>query len=416
MLTAKSDEMTSTTLTWGAWYGDQQLELAFPRSWKVSINEIVDAPRLMDHEIENAIQGSLEKTGLIEKRTPGKTVAIGIEDITRPIRFERILMHLLSGLAKGGIDRNNIQLIICNGAHAPMTKSELNKKLGREVCGNFHVLNHNSYENLTDTGIVLGKTPVRINRAFMEADIRILLGSIIPHSFAGFSAGAKLILPGLADIATLERSHKYVMMGFRGGVNDVEVNKFRGEIEWVAKQIGVDFFVGVVPNSKREISGVFAGDVVEAHRAGVDFARKIYKTEIKPPYDVVIFNAYPKDSELLQADTAMTPLKTIEEELLTPDGTIVVVSRCSNGLGYHGLFGTGMRLSRKPIKRRYLKGRDLIILAPGINPAEYKTLYWDGYHLAQNWDSALSRLKSRFAEECRVAVFPTAPLQLLIPA
>jgi len=409
----KLPDTQTISIPWGAWDGDVTFDLSFPSDWEIDLHAIEDSPRLDDRNIQSALKLPVGTPDLGEMARGKNKVVIAVEDITRPVRFERVLEYLMSALLKAGVRKEQILFVMCNGAHAPMLKADLRKKLGQRILDEYLILNHNPYDNLSDTGIVLGKTPVRINRAFMEADLRIVLGSIIPHSFAGFSAGAKLILPGLADIATLERSHKYVMMGFRGGVNDVEVNKFREEIEDVAGQIGVDFFVGVVPDSKREIAGVFAGDVVEAHRAGVNFGRRIYRTEIRPPYDVAVFNAYPKDGELLQADTALTALKTLKEEVLTPDGVIVIISRCSNGLGYHGLFGPGMRLSRKPIKRRYLNGRDLIVVAPGINHVEFNTLYWDGYTLANEWDAVISHLKKRYHDKCRVAVFPTAPLQLL---
>jgi hypothetical protein len=203
------------------------------------------------------------------------------------------------------------------------------------------------------------------------------------------------------------------MMGFRGGVNDVDTNKFRSEIEDVIKGIGVDFFVGIVPNSKRKPAGVFAGNVISAHRAGVEFARNIYKSEFEPSTDVAVMNAYPKDSELIQADTALTPLKMSTADMIREEGVLIITSRCSNGFGYHSLFGPGMRLSRKPIKKRFLKGRDLILFSPHVNEAEFRRLYWHGYRLANDWNTVISYLENRFKGTCSVSIFPTAPIQLL---
>lgn len=389
------------------------LDLSFPSLWEVDISRIFDSPRLEDGNIKAAFQNSFGTRPLKEMASRKRNIVIAVEDITRPVRLERILRTVIQELRAAGVKKKNIILIACNGAHAPMPRADLVKKIGKSIVKDFLILNHNPYDNLSETGMVLGKTPVKVNRNFYKADFKIAVGSIIPHNFAGFSSGGKLILPGLSDIATLERSHKYVMMGFRGGVNDVETNKFRLEIEEVVNRIGVDFFVGVVPNSRREIAGVFTGHIVDAHRAGVEFARKVFGTKHQTSYDIAVLNAYPKDSELLQADTALTPLKTTKAEIIKEDGVIVIISKCSNGFGYHALFGPGMRLSRKPIKRRFLKGKDLIVFAPGINQAEFRSLYWEGYTLADRWNSVISLLENRFPGRCRVSVMPCAPLQLL---
>jgi nickel-dependent lactate racemase len=409
----KQDASKVVSIPWGAWYKDIMIDIWFPKNWDVRINRIVDAHETDDEDIKKSILNPIDTKSLKQLAAGKKNVLLAVEDITRPSELEKPLLNILHILGQAGVQRENITFVICNGAHAPMLKMDLEKKLGKYVLDNFITLNHNPYDNLSDTGIFLGKTPVKINRNYFEADLKIAIGSILPHNFAGFSAGAKLILPGLADIATLERTHKFVMMGFRGGVNDVDTNKFRSEIEDVIKGIGVDFFVGIVPNSKRKPAGVFAGNVISAHRAGVEFARNIYKSEFEPSTDVAVMNAYPKDSELIQADTALTPLKMSTADMIREEGVLIITSRCSNGFGYHSLFGPGMRLSRKPIKKRFLKGRDLILFSPHVNEAEFRRLYWHGYRLANDWNTVISYLENRFKGTCSVSIFPTAPIQLL---
>jgi len=409
----KMEDKYTVSIAWGAWDGDSLMELSIPSRWHADVCTIADAPRLGAKKIRAAVQNSFSASSLRDLAREKQKIVVALEDITRPARLERVLQSLISEFKAAGVKKKHISFIVCNGAHAPMSRAEMVSKFGANIVRDFLVLNHNPYENLAETGVVLGKTPVRINRLFYEADLRIAVGSIIPHSFAGFSSGAKLVLPGLSDLATLERSHKYVMMGFRGGVNDVEANKFRLEIEEVVATIGLDCFIGVVPNSNREVAGVFAGNVVDAHRAGVNFARQVFSTNIRESYDVVVLNAYPKDSELLQADTALTALKTTKKEIVKEGGVLVVVSKCSRGLGHHSLFGPGMPLYRRPIKRRSLQGRDLILFTPNINQAEFQLLYWNGYRLANSWEAVISLLKKRFPGECSIAILPFAPLQLL---
>ena len=202
------------------------------------------------------------------------------------------------------------------------------------------------------------------------------------------------------------------MMGLRGGVDDVDKNKFRLEMEDAVRKVGLDFFIGVVPNSKREAARIYAGDMVEAHRQGVDFARKIYRTRISGKYDILVLNAYPKDTDLIQTETAFTPLRTIGTEIMKEKGILIVVSCCSKGLGYHALFGPGMRLYRRPSEQRQWKGRDLIIFSPNLHQREFHTIFWKGYQLVNNFDSLFLQLKERFENGCDVAILPCAPLQL----
>lgn len=403
----------TVSIPWGAWYKDSALQLSFPENCEIIKASINDAPTISEAEIKSAFKNPFGSAALRELARGKKNVAITVEDITRPAMLDIVLENVTSELLKTGIKNEDIVFVISNGAHAPMTREDIKYKLGESILSNYLVLNHNPYDNLVDTGVVLGKTPVKVNCHYMEADLKIAIGSIIPHPFAGFGSGGKLILPGLSDIATLERSHKFVMMGFRGGVNDVENNKFRLELENVVSQIGLDFYIGIVPNSTRETAGLFVGHFVKAHRKGVDFARKVFRTKVPLQNDVVILNAYPKDTELLQADTVFTFLKTMKSEILKEDGIIVVTSRCSNGLGYHGLFGPNMRLYKQPVKHRFLKDRDLLFLSPNINKAEFVSIFWDGYHFENSLDSLFSFLKNRFRNQFKALLLPLAPLQLL---
>lgn len=413
MSAVKHNSHEKITIPWGAWHGDHDLDLRFPFEWDIDVARIKDGKRLNSAHIERALHHPLGTDPLQHIAVGRKNAVVAVEDITRPTRLEPLLNAIVDTLGKAGLKDDQIRFVIAVGAHAPMHKHQMEMKYGETLLKRFIFLNHNPYDNLTDTGIMLEKTPVRLNTFFHEADLKIAVGTIMPHSFAGFSSGAKLLLPGLSDMATLERTHKFVMMGFRGGVNDVETNKFRAEIEGVAQEVGLDFFCGVVPNSTRDIAGLFSGDVIEAHRKGVGFARNVFRTIVQPEADIAILNSYPKDTELFQADAALTPLKTIKSSLVKENGTYIIISRCSDGYGYHSLFGPGMPLSRKSVKRGLLKNRDLIVFAPGINVPEFKTMYWDGYTLCNQWDHVLELISEKHPDHCRVTVLPSAPLQLL---
>ena len=251
-----------------------------------------------------------------------------------------------------------------------------------------------------------------MNRHYLHADLRILVGSTLPHPFAGFSGGAKLVIPGLCDLDATERSHKFVLMGLRRG-NGLERNRFRLEIEGHVRRLGVHFNVSVVSNEHREPAGVFAGDLVASHRRACALAEELYRTEIEHTYDCAIVNAYPKDSDLIQSENALGALRRLARPAVREGGIIVLATAASQGLGRHGLFEPGGRAFRKPARNRTLGDRSLWLYAPSLTERQARRLHWEGYpffcdprHLAAAPESALPG-------PTRAAILPSAPMQLL---
>ncbi len=257
----------------------------------------------------------------------------------------------------------------------------------------------------------MGNIPVRINKFYMDADLKIAVGSILPHPFAGFSGGAKLVIPGLASIEILVRIHKLVLKGLGGGAGRIDNNKFRNDIEKAVSEIGLDYFVGYIPNAKRQIVGVFAGDMISAHRAGAAYAKAMYETEVINAMDIAILNAYPKDTEFLQSDTVFSILKPFINKI-NERGTVVVTTACSEGFGYHSLFSPGMELYRRPSEKGFLSERRLIYFSPNINKYESCGIVWEGYSFFNKWEDVVLSLSEIYTDSCRVAIFPTAPIQL----
>ncbi len=403
--------MKTAYVPWGAWHQEKDFELQFPENWEIQVCNISSEKGIDNNQIREALLNPVGTERISSIARGKKTVAIAVEDVTRPSYLGDIVSVIIDELNSCDIKKEDIRFIICNGAHRSLQRADLLKKLGREIVENYLIINHNPYENLVSTDITMGNIPVTINKFFLDADFRIVVGSILPHAFAGFSGGAKLVIPGLAGIDILARSHKFVLMGLRGGVGHVENNKFRTEIEDIVSKIRVDFFAGYVPDSKREITGIFAGDIIAAHRAGREFTKKFYTTKVPDGIDIAILNAYPKDMEFLQADTVFSILKSSIKKIKN-DGTVVVTSACSEGFGYHSLFSTGMKLYRPPSKKRFIAERNLLFFSPNINKHEFHTIFWEGYSLYNRWDDLVYTLSKNYNRQCKVAVFPVAPLQL----
>ena len=285
-------------------------------------------------------------------------------------------------------------------------------KLGENVVADYRVVNHNCKDDLTPSGALVGKNEVSINSHFLAADVKMLIGSVVPHHFAGFSGGAKMILPGLSNIEAIAWTHKAVLMGLRGHPGQTDNNRFRAEFERVARHIGVDFSVNVVVNGEREIAGLFTGDIVAAHREGAAFAKKVYRTEKTENLDVGVFNCYPKDTELIQAENAFMYLHSAGIEAVKEGGTVVVASACSEHVGEHGLFEPGGLLYRKPVKKAFLKNRHLIFFSENLTREQFHQIYWEGYDFCAAWDEVVQTLKSRHGEECKAGVFPCASIQI----
>ncbi|MDZ7309630.1 MAG: lactate racemase domain-containing protein, partial [candidate division KSB1 bacterium] len=244
------------------------------------------------------------------------------------------------------------------------------------------------------------------------ADLKILLGSVVPHAFAGYSGGAKMVLPGLSNIESIEWTHKAVMMGLRGRAGTLEGNRFRAEFERVARHAGVQFAIQVVVNSRREIAGIFTGDIELAHRAAAAFAGKIYATPVPERADVALLNAYPKDDELLQAENALMYHHTAPGDYLKADGLLLLTSACSLGMGHHGLFGPNQRLYRKPMAKGFLQQRQLAAFMPGVTAEQFHQVYWEGYPHFSTWPAVREYLQQRYPQGGKMAVVPCSSIQI----
>ena len=401
-------------LPWGAWFGDKMRAFELPDRFELDVCRTRGAAELGQAEITAALENPIGAPTLFELARGRRDAVVAVEDITRPARLAEILPHVLGELRRGGLKRDRIRILIGSGGHAPLDLVLLRKKLGARICREYDVASHHPYENLVDLGVSRRGIPIHINRQFAEADLRIAVGSVVPHPYAGFGGGAKIVLPGVSGIETLEANHRPAVTGVKGGLNNVENNSARDEMEEIALKVGLEAIVNVVTDERRRTIGLFAGHPIAAHRAAVALARRAYATP-RPRWtpDVVVLNAYPKDTEMLQVGNAFNVLRTAEPMPIRAAGVVVITAACSMGRGFHSLHGPGMRLYRTPVERSYLEGRKVIVHTPGVSVADARVSFWEGYPIERTWSGVLRRLEREVGPAARVAVFPTAPLQLL---
>ena len=202
-----------------------------------------------------------------------------------------------------------------------------------EVVRNYRVLNHEP-ENpaeLVQVGNMRDGTPAMINRHVVQADVRIITGFIEPHLFAGFSGGIKGIIPGTAGLKTVMSNHGAKNIGDpKATFGVLDGNPLWQELREVALRVGPSFVFNVSLNNRREITGVFAGDIIKAHRTGCDFVKKIAMQPVKQPFDVVVTtnSGYPLDLNLYQGVKGMSAGARIVKQ----GGTMILACECREGV------------------------------------------------------------------------------------
>jgi nickel-dependent lactate racemase len=196
------------SLRWAAWAGDGELPITFPGGWHVASYAPHDAPSMSAAEIADAIAHPIGTPPLRELARGRQRPCIVIDDLSRPTQGAALIPPILDELAAAGIDAADVLVLAAVANHRPMLHDDLERKLGADVLGRCQVANHFSGGNCTLIGTTSLGTPVEVNTDFLASDLRILVGSIIPHAAAGFSGGAKLLLPGIASIAAAEAYHR----------------------------------------------------------------------------------------------------------------------------------------------------------------------------------------------------------------
>lgn len=330
-------------------YGHHGLKVNLPDQTDVIRTRYVaglpDESAALRHALRNPI-GSLP---LADKVKPTDSVVIVHSDITRPTPNDRIMPVLLAELEEAGIDREQITLLNALGTHRPQTEAELRTMLGDTIVDNYRCLQHDATDdtNLVSLGTTSAGNSVRINRLLMEADVRIFTGFIEPHFFAGFSGGPKAALPALAGAESVLSNHGREMIAHPNATWGItQDNPIWEEMREVALMTEPTFLLNVTLNVQREITGVFGGDMLEAHKAGCAFVQESAMVPVQQPYDIVITtnSGYPLDQNLYQTVKGMSAARQIVRE----GGAIIMVAACQDGLPDHGRYAELLQMGGSP--------------------------------------------------------------------
>ncbi|MDL2226209.1 nickel-dependent lactate racemase [Deltaproteobacteria bacterium OttesenSCG-928-M10] len=262
---------------------------------------------------------------------PGEKVVVITSDVTRPVPSYKIIPGILNELWRAGVKAEDVTVVFALGSHRFQTQEEMKKLVGEKVFNQVRCIDGDP-EDYVHLGQTKMGTPVDITRVVAEADRRICVSNIEYHYFAGYSGGAKAIMPGVSTRAAIQSNHSRMVLP-EAAAGRLDGNPVREDIEEAIGFCPIDFIVNVVLDEKKEIVCAVAGHHVEAHRAGCRFLDSLYLKPIDHRADIVIASqgGAPKDLNLYQTQKALDNAKNAVKK----GGIIILVGSCKEGLGEH---------------------------------------------------------------------------------
>jgi len=260
------------------------------------------------------------------------SVAIAVNDQTRPIPNTIILPPILKKIESNGMKTENITFFIATGTHKGLSKSEMQKILPHKIYDRYRIKVHDCDEkrNLVFLGNSTSGTPIYINKDFYFHETKIVVGHIEPHHFMGFSGGVKSAAIGLGGRKTIEKNHSLIIDP-KAKMGIFHENPMRKDVEEIGKIIGVDAALNVVLNSKKQIVNAFFGAPYQVMVNGIDISAENCQVEYNGKYDLVITSpgGYPKDINFYQSQKAITHACSF----LKKNGVVILIAECRDGTG-----------------------------------------------------------------------------------
>ena len=260
---------------------------------------------------------------------PGQKIAIITSDISRPLPSYDVLPSVLEELQAADVAMEDVTVVFALGSHRPHTQEEMIRLVGQQVYRQVRCVDSDP-DDCVHMGTTSAGTPVDITRSVAQADFRICLGNIEFHYFAGYSGGAKAIMPGVSTHDAIQSNHR-MMVSEDACAGKLEGNPLRADIEEAGEICGIDFIVNAVLDEHKHIVYAVAGDVTKAHREGCAYLDKMYRCAIPQKADIVLVSqgGAPKDANLYQTQKALDNAK----HAVKKGGTIILMGACPEGLG-----------------------------------------------------------------------------------
>jgi len=407
-----------------AWHQTGELALPLPDAWRVEICNMAghNRPAMSPGEIKAAISNPIGTPPIRELAKGRQKVAIIFDDMTRVTRVANIVPFVLEELAEAGVPDDRIQFICALGCHGALDRLDFVKKLGEEVVARFPVYNHNPFGNCTYVGTTKTfGTKVYVNEEVMKCDLKIAIGSVVPHPMSGFGGGGKIILPGVASFESIEQNHAAffrVSQEARGsritGMGIFDENPLRFDIEEAAALAGLDVLINAIVNAWGETVALYVGALKPAHLAAVQEAKAHYLTPRVGGKDIVIANTFAKANE------AWIGLGLAYPAVKREGGDIVLIANSPGGQVTHYLLGPFGNTSWGPQRQRSVMPghiNRLIVFTEYPDPAG-RSWFPESERVLflHKWEQVLEVLRESHGADAEVAVFPNAEIQYCHPA
>ena len=416
-------------------YGRNGLAVDLPDNWNVTVIE----PRFVPGQVDEAqaLRAALDaphaSPPLRDRVKPTDRVGIVFSDITRATPHGLILPAVLDQLSH--VPAENVTLFCALGTHRPNTPEELRAMFATsgsaamaERLMQHRIVQNDAFDPTTQVhaGVTARGHDIWLNAALMACDVKILTGFIEPHFFAGFSGGGKALMPGMAGQRTVLGNHDAGMIASPAATWGVtRGNPIWEEVMEVARGVDGVFLVNVTLNKRKEITGVFAGDLDAAHAAGCAFAKETAMVPVPAPFDIVVTtnSGYPLDMNLYQAVKGMSAAAQIVKD----GGTIVCAAECADGVPEHGLYGQLLRAADSPqalldrilspgfleqdqwqaqIQAQIQLRADVHIYADGLTDGQIRdALFTPCRDIAQT----LARLREHHGPDATICILPEGP-------
>lgn len=417
--------MASYRLKWGK----ETLNFDLPPSWHIETllsKEARDGENGTD-PVQFALDHPIKSKRLEEIVRPGERIAVLVNDMTRLWnRPSQYLRAIFERFDVAGIRDRDVFIVIATGMHRQNSPEEHRMLVGEEIYDRVPVFNHDCRDNdwLVKVEEKNAGNSFLINRRVFKADRVIATGGIVLHGLAGFSGGPKSILPGVSGIETIQRNHALALdknfklkKGIQKGV--LRGNPLAAEMQRAARLVGVDFLLNVVVDGNGHYAAAFAGDIIEAHKAGCVSAKQLFQIPFPKKAPVVIagVGGYPRDIELYQAVKALENATVVTRE----GGTILFMCHCQDGLGpddwlsWFELGGTrdiAIKLAEEfrfpgfaALKLATFAKKYRILLVSTLPPDVVRKLHMTPFSNAEN---ALEKLQNDHTGSCSVIFMPSA--------
>ena len=301
-------------------------------------------------EIERALTEPIGSKRLNEIAQPKGKIAIVVDDFTRSTPSHIMLPPVLAELNNAGVEDENITIIFGSGTHRAVKPEEAERILGLEVTDRVKTISHDcNAQDLVPVGKTRHGTNVLVNPVFAEADVKVLVGDVNLHYYAGYGGGRKSVMPAISCKDTISHNHAMLLdANARTGV--LENNPVHEDMTEAARLAKVDFILNVVTNSKGEIVKAFAGDLEQAFLEATKLVDEMYRVPVDRRADIVVASpgGYPADIDLYQAYKALDNAL----EVVKRGGTIILVAECPEGHGNQVFYDWMTRLGElKKVER-----------------------------------------------------------------